>query len=72
MCIRDRECAEMNSFWKDAALIAAMGTVGFCAYKCMSPDDKRKLSRDAKRTMEDMCDVRHDMTRMAGTIKDTF
>ncbi len=62
----------MNRIIKDAVMLAAAGTAGFCAYKWMSEADKQKISRDVKRTVEDMGDVRHDMSRMAGTIKDTF
>ena len=62
----------MNSLIKDVTMLAVIGSVGLCAYKCMSADDKRKLSRDVKRTVEDMGDVKKDMSRMAGTIKDTF
>ena len=62
----------MNRIIKDAVMLAAAGTAGFCAYKWMSPTDKQKISRHVKRTVEDMGDVRHDMSRMAGTIKDTF
>lgn len=62
----------MNKIIKDAVMLAVAGTAGFCAYKWMSPTDKQKISRDVKRTVEDMGDVRHDMSRMAGTIKDTF
>ena len=57
---------------KDAALLAAAGAAGFCAYKWMSPSDREKITRDAKRTAEDMSDVKRDVTRMASTIKDTF
>lgn len=62
----------MNRYVKDAAMLAAAGAAGFCAYKWMSPSDKQKLTRDAKRTAEDMSDVKRDVTRMASTIKDTF
>ena len=62
----------MNQLVKDAAMLAAAGAAGFCAYKWMSPSDKEKLSRDAKRTAEDMSDVKRDVSRMASTIKDTF
>ena len=50
----------MNRIIKDAVMLAAAGTAGFCAYKWMSPTDKQKISRDVKRTVEDMGDVRHD------------
>ncbi len=63
---------EMSKMIKDAALLAAAGTAGFCAYKWMSPSDKDKLSRDMRRTMDDMGDVKTDVSRMASTIKDTF
>jgi len=63
---------EMSKMIKDAALLAAAGTAGFCAYKWMSPGDKQRISRDVKRTAEDMSDVKRDVTRMASTIKDTF
>lgn len=62
----------MNKIVKDIAMIAAAGTAGFCAYKWMSPTDKQKISRDVRRTVEDMGDVKQDVTRMASTIKDTF
>ena len=62
----------MNKVVKDAAMLAAAGAAGFCAYKWMSPSDKQKISRDATRTAEDMGDVKRDVTRMASTIKDTF
>ncbi len=62
----------MNKVVKDAAMLAAAGAAGFCAYKWMSPSDKQKISRDVKRTAEDMGDVKRDVTRMASTIKDTF
>ncbi|MCI5688159.1 hypothetical protein AALA24_04250 [Anaerovoracaceae bacterium 42-11] len=62
----------MNKFVKDAAMLAAAGAAGFCAYKWMSPSDKDKISRDMRRTMEDMGDVKTDVSRMASTIKDTF
>ncbi|MEE0691736.1 MAG: hypothetical protein U0M33_02355 [Lachnospiraceae bacterium] len=62
----------MNKMVKDAALLAAAGAAGFCAYKWMSPSDREKITRDAKRTAEDMSDVKRDVTRMASTIKDTF
>ena len=62
----------MNKMVKDAALLAAAGAAGFCAYKWMSPTDREKITRDAKRTAEDMGDVKRDVTRMASTIKDTF
>ncbi|MGN0659712.1 MAG: hypothetical protein ACI4LA_08895 [Emergencia sp.] len=57
---------------KDVAMIAAAGTAGYCAYRWMSPSDKQKISRDVRRTVEDMGDVRHDVGRMANTIRDTF
>ncbi len=63
---------EMSKMIKDAALLAAAGTAGFCAYKWMSPSDKDRLSRDMRRTMDDMGDVKTDVSRMASTIKDTF
>ncbi|MGC2872989.1 hypothetical protein ACPW7J_07765 [Ihubacter sp. rT4E-8] len=63
---------DMSKMIKDAALLAAAGTAGYCAYRWMSPTDKQKISRDVRRTVEDMGDVRHDVSRMAGTIKDTF
>jgi hypothetical protein len=63
---------EMSKMMKDIAMIAAAGTASYCAYKWMSPSDKQKISRDVKRTVADMDDVRHDVTRMASTIKDTF
>ncbi len=63
---------EMSKMIKDAALLAAAGTAGFCAYKWMSPSDKQKITRDMHRTVEDMGDVRHDVSRMASTIRDTF
>lgn len=62
----------MNKFVKDAAMLAAAGAAGFCAYKWMSPSDKQKISKDVKRTAEDMGDVKRDVARMANTIKDTF
>ena len=62
----------MNKFVKDAARLAAAGAAGFCAYKWMSPSDKDKISRDMRRTVEDMGDVKTDVSRMASTIKDTF
>lgn len=62
----------MNKVIKDAAMMAAVGAAGFYAYKLMSPSDKEKLTRDAKRTAADMSDVKRDVTRMAGTIRETF
>ena len=62
----------MNKFGKDAAMLATAGAAGFCAYKWMSPSDKDKISRDMRRTVEDMGDVKTDVSRMASTIKDTF
>lgn len=62
----------MTRIAKDMAMLAAAGTAGYCAYRWMSPSDKHNIQRDVKRTVEDMNDVRHDVTRMAGTIKDTF
>lgn len=62
----------MNKLVKDAAMLAAVGTAGFCAYKWMSPTSKQRITRDAKRTAEDMSDVGRDVAHMASTIKDTF
>jgi len=62
----------MTKLAKDMLMLAAAGTAGYCAYKWMSPTDKQRITRDARRTMEDMCDVRQDMGRMANTIRDTF
>ena len=62
----------MNKLVKDAAMLAAAGAAGFCAYKWMSPSDKQKISKDAKRAAEDMGDVKRDVARMANTIKETF
>ncbi len=62
----------MNQMIKDAALLAAIGAAGYCAYRSITPMEKNRISRDVKRTVGDLDDVRHDMTRMAGTIKDTF
>lgn len=62
----------MNKIIKDAVMLAAAGTAGYCAYKWMSPSDKQKIGRDVKRTVEDMSDVGHDVSRMASTIKNTF
>lgn len=62
----------MNKYVKDAVMLAAVGTAGYCAYKWMSPTDRQKITRDVKRTVEDMGDVRQDVSRMASTIKDTF
>ena len=52
--------------------VVRRGAPGFCAYKWMSPSDKQKISKDAKRTAEDMGDVKRDVARMANTIKETF
>lgn len=62
----------MNRIIKDIAMLAAAGTAGYCAYKWMSPSDKQKIGRDVRRTVEDMSDVKNDVSRMANTIKDTF
>ncbi len=62
----------MSKMAREALMLAAAGTAGYCAYKWMSPSDKQKITRDARRTMEDMNDVRNDMGRMANTIRDTF
>ncbi len=62
----------MNNLVKDAAMLAAAGAAGYCAYKWLSPADKEKLGREARRTAEDMGDVKRDVSRMASTIKDTF
>ena len=62
----------MNKLVKDAAMLAAAGAAGFCAYKWMSPSYKQKISKDAKLTAEDMGDVKRDVARMANTIKETF
>ena len=48
----------MSKMAKDALMLAAAGTAGYCAYKWMSPSDKKKITRDARRTMEDMGDVK--------------
>ena len=62
----------MNKIMKDAFMIAAIGTAGLLTYSMMSPSSKKEISKDARRTMDDMCDVKQDMAHMAGTIKDTF
>ncbi len=62
----------MTKMAKDMLMLAAAGTAGYYAYRMMSPTDKQSIKRDARRTMEDMNDVRHDMGRMANTIRDTF
>lgn len=62
----------MTRIAKDTAMLAAVGTAGYCAYKWMSESDKNQISREAKRTVEDIGDVGHDVRKMAGTIKDTF
>ena len=62
----------MTRLTKDLVMLAAAGTAGYCAYKWMSPNDKQKITRDARRTVEDMSDVKNDVTRMASTIRDTF
>ena len=62
----------MNKYVKDAVMLAAVGTAGYCAFKWMSPTDRQKITREAKRTAEDIGDVREDMSRMASTIKNTF
>ncbi len=62
----------MSKMAKDVLMAAAAGAAGYCAYKWMSPTDKQKITREARRTMEDMTDVRDDVTRMASTIRDTF
>lgn len=62
----------MNRVVKDAVMLAVAGTAGFCAYKWMSPSAKQRISRDAKRTVQDMGDLKQDVSHMASTIKDTF
>ncbi|MEG0923657.1 MAG: hypothetical protein RR313_03785 [Anaerovoracaceae bacterium] len=62
----------MNKIMKDAVLIAVTGAAGYCAYQWMTPESKRQISRDVKRTAEDMSDVKKDMAHMATTIKNTF
>lgn len=57
---------------KDATMLAVAGTAGYCAYKWMSPSDRHHITREVRRTAEDIGDVGHDVSRMAGTIKDTF
>lgn len=62
----------MNKMIKDAIMVAAAGTAGYYAYKFMSPGAKRQISRDIKRTAEDMGNIKDDVSHMATTIKDTF
>ena len=62
----------MTRMAKDALMLAAAGTAGYCAYKWMSPSDKQNIKRDVRRTVADMNDVRQDMGHMADTIRDTF
>lgn len=62
----------MNKMLKDAVLITAACTAGFCAYKWMSPDDKQQISRTASKMGRDMCDVKEDMCDMAESIRDSF
>ncbi len=38
----------MNRIIKDAVMLAAAGTAGFCAYKWMSPTDKQKDLKGCK------------------------
>lgn len=57
---------------KDLAVLAAVGAVSACAYKMMSPEERNQISREAKKTADDICDVRKDMTEMANTIKQSF
>ena len=62
----------MTKMAREALMLAAAGTAGYCAYKWMSPSDKQNIKRDVRRTVADMSDVRQDMGRMASTIRDTF
>lgn len=57
---------------KDVAVLAAVGAVSACAYKMMSPEERTEISREAKKTANDICDVKKDMTEMASTIKQSF
>lgn len=57
---------------KDMIAITAIGTAGLCVYRMISPEDKKQIVREAKRTANDMYDVKKDVTQMANTIKESF
>lgn len=57
---------------KDMAVLAAVGAISACAYKMMSPEDRNEISREVKKTADDICDVKKDVSEMAGTIKQSF
>lgn len=69
----------MNKVAPTMVAIAALGAAAAVGYNFMKPQAKQQLARDAKLTMhdmndvrEEMCDVRHDVTKMARNFKDNM
>lgn len=69
----------MNKVAPTMVAIAALTAAAAVGYSYMKPQAKNQLARDAKLTMrdmndvrEEMCDVRHDVTKMARNFKDNM
>lgn len=60
----------MNNVVKDSLMVVAAGAAGYFAYQMVSPAKKNKMTREMKRTVADLGDVKEDLGRVAMSIKD--